>query len=190
MDRKEFIEAAGVFGICSCALFANPVLAEEISDPKQAEIDHLKWKLNFVSKRFAKLVTLLYEKLEEKELAEIFETMGRACAKEFKHEIEPFKGNPEGFLESIQNKWVKSATWDKDAGTVRIVDKAKECTCAFVDAKITPGHFCHCTIGWQKQAYETVFGQPVSVKLEESILRGGKKCAFCIKLEGTKDTTS
>lgn len=187
MNRKEFLEAACAWGVCSCALFSKPAQGAEESDPAQAQIGQLKWKLDFVTKRFAKLVALLHETLDESTLAQIFESMGRACAKEFKHEFEPFKGNPSGFLESIQQKWVKSATWDQSAGTVRIIDKAKHCTCAFVDEKLTPGHFCHCTIGWQKQAYETVFGQPVSVELEESILRGGEKCVFCIRLKDTQD---
>ena len=186
MNRKEFLEAACAWGVCSCAVFSQSAQAEEQADATQAELGNLKWKLDFVTQRFAKLVALMNETLDESTLAGLFESMGRECAKGFKQEFEPFKGDPEGFLKSIQQKWVQSARWDESTGTVRVVDKAKHCTCAFVNEKIMSSQFCHCSVGWQKEAYETVLGRPVDVEIEESILKGHKRCVFCIKLQDEK----
>ncbi len=183
MNRKEFLESACGWGLCSCAVFAQPAQAAEGDDAAATELGTLKWKLDFMTHRFAKLVAVMSETLDEATLAGLFEAMGRECAKGFKHEFEPFKGDPEGFLKSVQQKWVESATWDESTGTVHVVDRSTNCTCPFVDEQKMFGHFCHCTIGWQKEAYEAVLGKPVDVEVEESILRGSKRCVFCIKVK-------
>jgi hypothetical protein len=33
-------------------------------------------------------------------------------------------------------------------------------------------------LGWHQYAYETILGKKVTVKLKESIVRGGKRCVF------------
>jgi hypothetical protein len=43
---------------------------------------------------------------------------------------------------------------------------------------MTPGSFCDCTLGWQEEAYSEILGRPVKAELEESILRGGKRCVY------------
>ena len=37
-------------------------------------------------------------------------------------------------------------------------------------------------MGWREAAYSTILGRPVGAKLEESILRGEKKCIYLIKV--------
>jgi hypothetical protein len=41
---------------------------------------------------------------------------------------------------------------------------------------------CICSTGAQEAIYEKLFGVPVEVKLEESVLTGGERCRFTIKL--------
>ena len=67
-------------------------------------------------------------------------------------------------------------------GTIRIVDKSPTCTCPLVRPNLTPQSFCDCTLGWQKEVYSAVAGRPVEATVEESILRGGKKCVFRIQI--------
>ena len=179
MNRAEFLEAACAWGLCSCAALAAHA-DQDVSEENSSEIDlgQLRYKLDFVTKRFAKLVQIMADTLDEQTMAGLFEAMGRQCALEFGHVIDPFRGKPEAFIEEIQRQWVEKADLDLEAGTLRIIDKARHCTCPFVDEKLMSMHFCHCSIGWQKQAYETIFGQPVDVEIEESILRGGKHCIF------------
>jgi predicted hydrocarbon binding protein len=158
---------------------ANPAGAEE---PANAEVEALKWKLEFMRKRFAKLVGILSENLDEGTRKRVFEGLGRECARMFMDLTGKFKGDPRGFLEEIQKRWAKSAEYDEAAGRIRVVDKSDRCTCAFVDEQLTPPAFCDCTLGWQKETYAMILGQPVDAELEESVLRGGKRCVFRIQL--------
>jgi hypothetical protein len=57
-----------------------------------------------------------------------------------------------------------------------------ECSCPLVDSKRTPAFFCNCSVGYQKEAFEAVFGKPVQVSLKESKLGGSKRCVFEIAL--------
>jgi len=78
---------------------------------------------------------------------------------------------------------MERAAYDKAAGTITVVDRSKTCTCAFVDPGVTPPDFCACTLGWQKEAYSMILGEPVDAELESSVLRGAGQCAFRIKLK-------
>lgn len=184
MDRRNLLKSVCGISLCSCCA----ALAQANQDTEQAnqpdkDSGRLRYETDFMRKRFASLVQTMSETLDEKTMCSIFEAMGRKCAREFNNVIAPYKGRPEAFLESIQKQWVESARFDKEAGTIRIVDKSATCTCPFVDKKMTPSAFCNCTIGWQKQAYETVFEKKVDVKIEESILKGGKQCIFKIDIK-------
>ena len=44
----------------------------------------------------------------------------------------------------------------------------------------TPADFCTCTRGWNQYALSTVLGKPVTVELEESVLRGSTRCTHRI----------
>jgi predicted hydrocarbon binding protein len=167
-----------------CSFVGLALRAEDSAHAGQnvnPEIDELKWKLDFMRKRFAKLVGILSANLDESTRKKVFESMGRDCAKLFMDLTGKFKGNPEAFLEEIKKRWAKSAEYDEEAGRIRVVDKSNHCTCAFVDEQLTPPAFCDCTLGWQKETYAMILGQPVDAELEESILRGGKQCVFRIQ---------
>ena len=71
---------------------------------------------------------------------------------------------------------------NKNKKIIKIHDKKREtCFCPFVNHKFTSIDFCNCSIGWQKETYESILGKPVEVNIEESVLRGGKRCSFTIK---------
>ncbi len=175
MERSDFIKCCAA-GVCSCAVSLLPVPAHAA-----AQDDDLKWKMGFVHHRFAKLVQILRDNVDQETRNKIFENLGRECARQYSGLTDRYRGDIRGFLATIHERWAESAEYDEKSGVIRVVDKAPNCTCALVDQSLTPGDFCHCTIGWQKQAYSTVLGKPVDVELESSILRGGKKCIFVIR---------
>jgi predicted hydrocarbon binding protein len=110
--------------------------------------------------------------------------MGRTCAKENADEFLKFKDNPEGFLEDMKQKWAERTEYDKGTKTIRVIGRKQEtCFCPFVDKSMTPKEFCNCSIGFNKEAFETILGKPVDVKIEESILRGGERCSFVINVK-------
>jgi predicted hydrocarbon binding protein len=176
MDRKTFITSLAMFGMCGCG---GAVALAQSNEPESPDVRDLKRRVSFMQKRMARLIAALDEPTRQK----VLETMGRECAKEFGGLLERFKGKPEEFLEEGRKQWMERAAYDKAAGTITVVDRSKTCTCAFVDPGVTPPDFCACTLGWQKEAYSMILGEPVDAELESSVLRGAGQCAFRIKLK-------
>jgi predicted hydrocarbon binding protein len=176
MKRDEFFRTMCSMGLCSFA--GMTMMAEEAQPSSNPEVNDLKWKLDFVRKRFAKLVGILDANLDETTRNKVFESLGRECARMFIDITGPYKGQPREFLAEIKKRWAKETEYDEATGRIRVVDKSDRCTCALVDEKLTPPAFCNCTLGWQKETYAMILGQPVEAELEESVLRGGKRCVF------------
>lgn len=51
--------------------------------------------------------------------------------------------------------------------------------------KISP-MFCHCSNGYVKVRFDTIFGEPVGTELLESVLKGDMCCSFAIKIPKAK----
>jgi len=155
--------------------------AAETNDP---ETEWLKHQVEAMRIRYAKLAGILDQELDEAQKTRVFETLGRECARQFRAvTYDKFKGDIDGFLHSIQRPegWVEKVENDKKAGTIHVFDRAGKCTCPLVKAGLTPDVQCRCSIGWQKETYSAILGRPVEVEVEESILRGGKRCVFQIR---------
>ena len=187
MQRMEFLKSCAS-GICLCT--AVGLLSQE-SAPAQSgrtnpeadpEKDELKWKLNAAQIRFAKLLQILNQNLDVPVKQKILQQVGADCSQSYRELAAKYKGNLRGFLDYISTKWVEKAEYDEKAGTIRITDKAKQCTCPLVKPGVTPKDFCNCTLGWQKAIYSVVSGKPVEAEIEESILRGGARCVFRIRI--------
>jgi predicted hydrocarbon binding protein len=182
MKRKDFFKNVCKYGLCSCAAFT--VLGREDAyasgNDQEQEIKNLQWKLDFINKRFAKLLEIFNSTLEDEKKAEILENLGRECAKEFNEDALRYKGNVKGYLEEVMKKWVEKVEYDNEKGVIRIFDKEREkCFCPFIDGSpANPDNLCYCSMGWQKEIYETLTGKPVDVKVTDSILKGGKRCSF------------
>jgi predicted hydrocarbon binding protein len=176
MKREEFLQTLCSMGLCS--LLGSGTWAGAAEQSANPEVDELKWKLNFVRQRFAKLVGILDAHLDEPARKKIFASLGRECARMMVDITGPYQGRPAEFLEDIKKRWAKETSYDAEKGTIRVVDQSNHCTCSLVDEKLTPPAFCDCTLGWQEETYSMILGQPVRAELEESILRGGKQCAF------------
>ena len=178
MDRGEFLKCCAL-GLCSCA--SPVVLARSTTGGGAPEVEELKWKRGFVHNRFAKLIQILKQRLDEPTLKTVLEELGTECSKQYDGLINKYKNDPTGFLQEIRNRWAATAEYDEKTGAIRVTEKASTCTCSLVQKGLTPPEFCHCTIGWQRRTYSAVLGKPVEVELEESILRGGKRCIFRIR---------
>lgn len=176
MTRTDFMKST--LGMCSCAALAFLPPQAVQAQSGNPDLDALKWKLDAARTRFAMLVGILKDNVDDATRKRIFESLGRQCATRYDSLTDQYKGNLPGFLEEIQKQWVAQAEYDAKAGTIRVVDKSKTCTCPLVDESLTPSDFCNCTLGWQKATYSKILGRPVDAELEESILRGGSRCVF------------
>lgn len=155
------------------------------AEPGNPEAEWLKGELDGVRIRYAKLVNILDATLDDAQKKKVFDGLGRQCAEMFRSQtIDKYKGNIDGFLQSLQTPggWVEKVEYDKAAGTIRIQDKASKCTCPLVKNGLTPSLQCLCTLAWQRETYSGILGRPVEAELEESILRGSKRCVFRIKI--------
>ncbi|MGE5236128.1 MAG: hypothetical protein ACM3O7_07260 [Acidobacteriota bacterium] len=173
MDRKEFLKSACGLGVCGCAvsLFgtATPVQAAEASAEDQ--------RLLFARYQLAKLVGFMAADVPAEACATVLEKTGRECAK-IGQLGSQFKGNPEGYFAAAKKSWGTDFAWDKEQGTVTVAVAEGPCGCPLVSAKRTPVVWCSCSVGYQKETFEAVFGRPVQARLKESKLGGAKRCVF------------
>jgi predicted hydrocarbon binding protein len=147
------------------------------TEKDKQEIERLKWRLNFAQRRFARLIEILESTLDEETLRDVIEGLGRYCSGTIGF-IQEHKGDVEGHFEEIRQRWGEEAEFDRERGVITVVTPERECVCPLVNSQLVPASICNCSLGWQKQTYETILGRPVEVELKESALRGSKRCVF------------
>lgn len=120
--------------------------------------------------------------LDEETKIRLMEECGRACAQSHtKKEALKFKGKLEGWLKRMK-KMVGEKNVQREESSIRVT--YSKCYCPVI-REIQPfssDAYCNCGQGWLKEIFETVVERPVEVKLEDSIVRGGRQCSFIISL--------
>ena len=173
MDRKEFLKTACGLGMCGCALnlfgATTPLLAAEPPAEDQ--------RLAYTRHQLAKLLGFMAADAPAETCAGILEQTGRECAKLGQLGVK-FKGDPEGYMATANKAWGTDFQWNKEKGIIAVSVPEGECGCPMVDNKRTPAFFCNCSVGYQKESFEAVFGRPVQASLKESKLGGSKRCVF------------
>ena len=177
MDRKDFLKNACGLGVCGCALSLlgapEPLHAEDAAVPDQ--------RLAFARYQLAKMIGFMATDTTAGACAGILEKTGRECAKLGQLQVK-FKGDPEGYFAATKKNWGTDCSWDKEKGIITVAVAAGDCGCPLVDSKRTPAVWCNCSVGYQKEAFETIFGRPVQASLKESKLSGSKRCVFEVTL--------
>lgn len=181
VTRSQFLLSCSA-GACACAAVAIRPESADAQTSQDPEVARLTSRLDAARLRFAKLVGVMGRQLDAATRKKLFEGLGRECAQQYREMLARYRNNINGFLTEGRTQWMAEGNWDEKAGTLRIVDKAKTCTCPLVKEGLTPGDFCDCTLGWQKEAYSQILGKPVEAEIEESILRGGTRCVFRIHI--------
>jgi predicted hydrocarbon binding protein len=183
MKRRDFVSCCAV-SLCSSALVPIPVAAEENAcDSRSA---WLQSQLDSARVRYAKFIDVIGHEVDEPTKRRLLRALGRECALQYRGQtFDRYQGDIKGFLKAAQEPsgWVEKAEYDEQAGTIRIVDKQKRCSCPLVMQGTTPSDQCECTLGWQTETYSRILGRPVEAEVEESILRGGKRCVFLIRIK-------
>lgn len=188
INRKDFVKNC-VAAVCATGLCSQvKTFGAQASDEKPQSCDskefvNIRDKADAAHLRFSKLIEILETRLPEDERKQALHALGAKCADTYKATlINRYIGNIKGFLEEGRRNWMAEADYDEVNGTIRIVDKGPGCSCPMTKEGVTPPSFCDCTLGWQVEVYSTILERPVTAELEESILRGGKKCIFQIKV--------
>jgi hypothetical protein len=173
VNRKEFLKSACGLGVCGCVLSVldpSKVLAGTTPQvPDQ--------RLAFARYQIAKMVGFMAADPTAPACAQILQDTGRECAK-LGGLGAKFKGDPEGYFATARKNWGTEFSWDKEKGIITVAVAEGECSCPLVDSKRTLPFFCNCSVGYQKESFENVFGRPVTATLKESKLGGSKRCVF------------
>lgn len=177
MDRKEFLKNACGLGVCGCALSlvvpAETLAARAVEAPDQ--------RLAFARYQIAKMTGFMAAGAAAPACAEVLQKIGRECAKLGQLGVK-FKGDPDAYFAAARKNWGTDFSWDKDKGIVTVTVAEGECSCPMVDSRRTPAFFCNCSVGYQRESFEAIFGKPVQVTLKESKLGGSKRCVFEVRL--------
>ena len=188
MKRNEFFKTCGA-GICGCGVLGllSPLLvrAEETAaaDVPQ-DVELLKQQLEGARERFAKLLAIMGEQLDDATRNRILQSLGSQCSQPYAAFFNKYRGDLQGFLDKIKTAWVEKTEYDEKSGILRVIGKPAPCACPLVKAGRTPVEFCDCSGGWNQAAFSAVLGRPVSIEIEESVLRGGTRCSFRINTKG------
>lgn len=178
MNRKQFLKTcAGTLCGCAAAGMIAPggIAAAEAKPPED-------WRLPFVKKRYAKLIGILAGKVDEATLNEILRQLGYSCAGGYSL-VKKHQGDVDGFIREFKKQANEDITYDREKGIVSVVGPERgDCFCPLIDKNLMSGKVCNCSLGWQQCTYETLLGKKVRVELKESVLRGGKRCVFEIRI--------
>jgi hypothetical protein len=177
MNRRECLKTC-TCGLCSYAAIGLIASTSAVGEETKPQED---WRFQFVKQRYAKLLTILAGRMDEKAVSEILEQQGRYCASQSVL-IKKYKGDIDGFLEQ-KKKSGETITYDRAKGVITIAGPERsDCFCPLVDCRNTPKIHCNCSLGWNAYAFETMLGKKVKVELKESVLRGGKRCTFQVRV--------
>jgi predicted hydrocarbon binding protein len=187
MKKREFLKDICKLGVCSCAVsLINPepllALTDDDECKKAKEMNwRLEWRLNHAKRQFGTLLQKIEPELSPEIRKNMLEEMGRNCAKSLGW-AEKYKNNPEGFFEHMFKHSGENITFDKDKKKITVVTRERDCDCPVINSAKTPAYYCDCSLGWQKEVYETILGKPVDVIIKESVLRGSKRCVFEVNI--------
>jgi hypothetical protein len=181
MDRKEFIARSFkvLFGAGAACLLNKPNRAASFSTENYQESE-MAQKQKLLYDWLSSLMKNMDAQLDEDSKIKVLEECGRVCAQRHaKTEALKSKGDLDGWLDTMQ-KWVGANNVHKEGNSVRIV--YSKCFCPLVGSlePLLSRTFCNCSRGWLKENFETVVGKAVDVRLEDSIMGGGKECRFTV----------
>jgi predicted ArsR family transcriptional regulator len=126
------------------------------------------------------LIKSMEKHLDEKTITTILEDCGRACAQILSSErIKADQINLDDLLAKMKELWLESVDHDETIGQIKLIGNYDTCPCPIHPAEGT-NIFCECTNGLAKELFFRATGKPVKVQLDESILRGQKRCSWTI----------
>ena len=181
MNRKEFLKKS-VCGLCSCAAVGLLIPGSATGAETKAPDD----RLSFVKKRYAKLLEILSGRMDEKTLNEVMFDLGAYCCSSTSDEfLKKYRGDLEGFRQAAKQVGAKDEfTYDREKSVITMVSEDRtDCFCPWISRlNNTPKVACNCSLGFQQHLWETLLQKKVKVELKESVLRGGKRCVFEIRI--------
>jgi predicted hydrocarbon binding protein len=98
--------------------------------------------------------------------------------------VSQYRGNVEGFLQLLSEKWQWKVIYDKEAQIITADENKSVCVCPLVQKGLGTASpaLCHCSEGFAERMFSAVAERPVKAQVTRSILRGDKSCVYTIQL--------
>lgn len=177
MNRRNLLKYACGLGTCGCAagLLDRTGHLGVVSAQTQDQ------RLAFARYQVAKMVALMAVDPGSPACERVLQGTGRECAK-LGGLAARFRGKPDEYFAAATAQWGTAFVWDREKGVITVTVAEGACGCPLVDVKRTPAVFCHCSVGYQQESFETLFGRPVQAVLKASKLGGNARCIFEVTL--------
>ena len=199
MKRRKFIQSC--FDCSAAAMIAGLALESDTAYGSEKESDKEKKSSKekepvknelahkMVPNHVMKLLKFIDANFDEPARKKIFGQLGYECfyAVGANKWIQNYKDDPDKFFEMINSG--KSVYWekledDRKNSRIRVISREfVSCVCAYGQCPDPPKSLCNfCCLRLHKQLFETLLGKKVEVKIDESILLGGKRCCTTVKI--------
>ena len=130
----------------------------------------------------------LEQSVGEETSIRIMEVCGRQCCgqthRKHARQLRVESESMGAFIEKLNEKGI-------GGGRLKLVDQDiitggyDRCYCGQVKQTKVPfptTTYCHCSVGWYKQLFETALERPVEIELVQSIIAGAESCEFIIHI--------
>jgi hypothetical protein len=178
INRSQFLKNCAC-GLCSCMTAGVMTSADSFAAESTPTED---WRLKFVKSRYAKLIDILSNHMNENELSDVLHDLGAYCSTT-DPKLQTYRGDVDGYCEHLKKTASgDEVNYDRKNGVIIMTSPERaDCFCPLISLQNqTPKIVCNCSLGWQQHTWETILGKKVQVELKESVLRGGKRCIFQI----------
>ena len=199
MDRRAFVSRCGCSAAAAWMLLLdepaqgeNKPADEKVPDKPEKNSKHESPMIPFNEALVCSVFGFIDSDLDEAVRQQIFEYMGRTEAS-----IEPIRSwilqHKDRFKVLYDNVNIhhKSPYWEKlvydtDNNTIEVIGRpVTRCVCPLSQCDTPPKSLCtHCCKSFQKTCFEMILGLPVSVRIDEAFLLGGKRCSTTIRVDG------
>lgn len=203
LKRKDFLAALGQGGVCMCAAaagmraaFAGQTQAAPATKPGDKTAKRAAKRMEFVDGWVRRFFATLDKTVDEGSRRSIMVANGRAC---FAAYAGPPKKTPGPDALEKFKAWVaqqgqaRGYSIESDVISFEFVGSAETgqaspesvCLCPTAEAQkageLSPT-YCLCSVGYVREMHERILGRSVEVELVDSVLRGGKRCKFRLRV--------
>ncbi len=125
--------------------------------------------------------------VNKKDKAGIFEKMGHEClySRNLDQWILSFKDNHDEFFDQVkrgESSYWEKLEYNKETSVITLVGREfQTCACAYGKGDTPPESLClHCCRKFQEELFSLLLDKKVRVRIDESVILGGKRCSTTI----------